>query len=129
MPVSNDLSNKTAAYELEVRKVFDNLARDDIAKESSYTLYAHYLARACWHGSRMSFDKLLPRLRGYLISFLNCGQWSNSRGCGIEQEELEAWLDFAGMFLSSLGDYFMSSTESSSRMFQGITRSFYCRYR
>jgi dipeptidyl-peptidase III len=51
------------------------------------------------------------------------GQWSNFRGCDIEQEELEAWLDFAGMFLSSLGNYFVSSTESSSGVFRGMIRS------
>lgn len=128
MPVSNDISNKTAAHKLNVRKVFDNLARDDTEKGSSYTLYAHHLARACWHGSRIILRQTSPEAEGIFDFILELhrachGQWSNFRSCGIEQDELEAWLDFAVMFLSSLGNYFVSSTESSSGMFRGIIQS------
>lgn len=128
MPVSNDISNKTAAYKLEVCIVFDNLARDDIATESSYTLYVHYLARACWHGSRTVLRQTSPEAEEIFDFTLELhrachGQWSSFRGCGIKQEELVVWLDFAGMFLSSLGNYFVSSTESSSGVFRGMIRS------
>ncbi|KAB8069451.1 hypothetical protein BDV29DRAFT_161442 [Aspergillus leporis] len=34
------------------------------------------------------------------------GRWDDFRDRGIKQEYLDAWLDFAGMFLSSLGNYF-----------------------
>ncbi|KAJ5709382.1 hypothetical protein N7493_010716 [Penicillium malachiteum] len=34
------------------------------------------------------------------------GRWNQFREIGIEQRDLDHWLEFAGMFLSSLGNYF-----------------------
>lgn len=97
-------------YRIEARSVFDSLVKN---QETTYAAYAHHLSRACWHGSRIVLRQTSPEAEGifdFIIELHRAcnGRWDDFLNLGIGQEELNTWLDFAGMFLSSLGNYFVS---------------------
>ncbi|XDG04467.1 hypothetical protein ABKA04_004082 [Annulohypoxylon sp. FPYF3050] len=93
-------------YKLEARELFDSLADDD----NHYKLYVHHLARACWYGTRVTLRQTSPESEGIFDFILELhkacgGKWDEFRNYGISQECLESWVEFCGMFLSSLGNY------------------------
>ncbi|KAL1862253.1 hypothetical protein Plec18170_001078 [Paecilomyces lecythidis] len=95
-------------YRIEARSVFDSLVKN---QETTYAAYAHHLSRACWHGSRIVLRQTSLEAEGifdFIIELHRAcnGRWDDFLNLGIGQEELNTWLDFAGMFLSSLGNYF-----------------------
>jgi dipeptidyl-peptidase III len=101
-------------HRLEFREVFNSLKEDEIKDEQPYGAYVHHLARACWHGGRIMLRQTSPEAEGIFdfILELNAacnGQWNQLLDYGIMQKDLDTWLDFAGMFLSSLGNHFVSN--------------------
>ncbi|KAF7866787.1 hypothetical protein EAF04_005629 [Stromatinia cepivora] len=107
----NDHQEREVTHRLEFREVFDSIGEDEIKDGNSYKIYAHHLARACWHGSRIMLHQTSPEGEGifdFIIGLhMACGgQWNHLRDRGAKQEDIDAWLEFAGMFLSSLGNYF-----------------------
>lgn len=113
MSVSYNQTDRVTTHRLEARRVFDSLADDNISKA-----YAHHLARACWHGSRIVLRQTSPESEGILDLILELhracnGRWDKFRDLGIEQEDLNEWLEFAGTFLSSLGNYFVGAPSYS----------------
>ncbi|KAM4056900.1 peptidase family M49 domain-containing protein [Hirsutella rhossiliensis] len=71
-------------HQLVVKPVFDAL-------EPREKRYAHHMARAAWHGSRIIMS----------------GDWDSLvTQCGILPEELEAFLEYAGTFLCNLGNFY-----------------------
>lgn len=117
MPVSEYRTDRETTHKLETRGVFDSLANDDTQDENRSKAYAHHLARACWHGGRIVLRQTSPESEG-IFDFImelhrTCnGRWDTVRHLGIEQEDLDAWLEFAGTFLSSLGNYFVGAHHS-----------------
>jgi len=117
MPASDNRREHEPTLKLKVRGAFESLAVDEIKDEQSYTIYAHHLARACWHGSRIMLRQTSPEAEGIFDFILELhracsGRWYSLGDLGIKQEDIDKWLDFAGMFLSSLGNYFVSSHRS-----------------
>ncbi|KAI0893450.1 dipeptidyl peptidase III [Annulohypoxylon nitens] len=106
MIASKNLETRDVVYRLGIREVFDNLGDNN----GHSKLYAHHLARACWHGSRIMLRQTSPESEGIFNFILELhkacgGKWNQFCNSGISQEYLDAWLEFCGMFLSSLGNY------------------------
>jgi dipeptidyl-peptidase-3 len=105
-PVNNRRKCETI-HKLEASKVFHSLG-DDMFKT-----YAHHLAQACWHGGRIVLRQTSPEAEGifdFIIELHRAcnGRWDDFRERCLEQEDLDTWLQFAGSFLSNLGNYFVS---------------------
>jgi dipeptidyl-peptidase III len=117
MPASDKHRAVEATHKLEIRTVFDSLAKVETRDGILYRAYAHHLARACWHGSRIMLRQTSPEAEGIFDFILELhrgcsGRWDNFRDRGITQDDLNAWLEFAGMFLSSLGNHFVRTQGS-----------------
>ncbi|KAI0096976.1 dipeptidyl peptidase III [Nemania sp. FL0031] len=112
MSAARNVKGDETTHRLELRAVFDNLVVEEkVDGERHSTLYAHHLARACWYGSRILLRQCSPESEGIFEFILelhkSCGgSWDRFLGLGITQIDLDTWLSFAGMFLSSLGNYF-----------------------
>ncbi|KAI1108509.1 dipeptidyl peptidase III [Nemania sp. NC0429] len=111
MPTAVNQNSDEATHNLAVRIVFDNLAGEEGQGKQRYRIYAHHLARACWYGTRIMLRQCSPEAEGIFEFILELhracgGSWDNFLQLGITQNDLDAWLSFAGMFLSSLGNYF-----------------------
>ena len=95
-------------YQLDIEHVFDGLTTRE-------KRYAHHIARAVWHGSRIVMRQTSPESEGIydfiLELHIGCGgQWS--RLCddhGARQEDVDALLEFSAQFLAHLGNYYVSS--------------------
>ncbi|KAJ5707099.1 dipeptidyl peptidase III [Penicillium malachiteum] len=104
--------NGEITHRLEIGKVFDRLAEDEDRDGKSYRVYAHHLARACWHGSRVTLRQTSSEAEGIfdfiLLTHQACaGEWESFIDHGLTKEEVDSWLEFAGMFMSNLGNYFI----------------------
>ncbi|KAK8013186.1 hypothetical protein PG991_009457 [Apiospora marii] len=94
-----------ATVQLANKKLFDELPERQ-------KLYAHHLAKAAWHGARISLRQISEEGPGIynLIMELHksCqGDWGSFIEQGrADRDELDAFLEFAGQFLSSLGNYY-----------------------
>ncbi|KAJ5722471.1 hypothetical protein N7488_000506 [Penicillium malachiteum] len=104
--------NCETMHRLEARMVFNGLASDKTEDENRSKAYAHHPARACWHGARIVLRQTSPEAESifdFIIELHRAceGQWNQFHEAGIEQRDLDHWLEFAGTFLSSLGNYFV----------------------
>ncbi|KAI1502712.1 dipeptidyl peptidase III [Biscogniauxia marginata] len=111
MPTLENRGFHEVTHRLEVRKAFDSLVEDETKDDKLYRVYAHHLARACWYGSRIVLRQTSPEAEGIFDFILELhrgcsGRWEVLLDRGVKQENLDAWLKFAGMFLSSLGNYY-----------------------
>lgn len=103
---------RETTYALEIHRVFESLTEDERKENGSYTVYAHHLARACWYGARIILRQTSPEAEGIFDFILELhrachGRWDRFRDYSVKQEDLDAWLEFAGMFMSNLGNYFV----------------------
>ncbi|EKJ79605.1 hypothetical protein FPSE_00290 [Fusarium pseudograminearum CS3096] len=74
---------KPPPCQLPVAQVFDRLS-------SRQQLYAHYLSRASWHGSRIIMR----------------GDWNNlADENAVNADQISAFLEYAGHFLYNMGNY------------------------
>ncbi|KAK7219239.1 hypothetical protein V2G26_007242 [Clonostachys chloroleuca] len=99
-----------ATLRVEFRKVFESLCKES-QDGKNYQAYAHHLARACWHGSRVVLRQTSAEAEGifdFIIALHKAcdGHWGLLQDHGLTQNEVDMWLEFCGMFLSSLGNYF-----------------------
>lgn len=113
MSLAQNLDYKNPIHPLEIRTVFDSVVENEKAEQKSYTQYAHHLARACWHGTRVTLRQTSPEAEEIYDFILELhracgGQWGNFCDRGVQRKDLDLWLDFAGMFMSSLGNYYVS---------------------
>ncbi|KAI0441378.1 dipeptidyl peptidase III [Xylaria telfairii] len=111
MPVEDNSKSDDAAHRLELRVVFDDLASDEVKDCQPYTAYVHHLARACWQGGRIMLRQCSPEAEAMFDFILELhracdGQWHRYLQSGTKQRDLDTWLNFAAMFLSSFGNYF-----------------------
>lgn len=76
-------------------------------------LYAHHLARAVWHGSRIVLRQTSPEAIGIFDFILELhkacgGEWDKLVDQdGVSPDDLDEFLEFAGMFLSRQGNYWV----------------------
>jgi dipeptidyl-peptidase-3 len=94
-------------HQLKIKHVFDAL-------EKREKFYAHYLARAAWHGSRIIMRQVSPEsphIFDFLMGlYLACdGKWDTLVAqCNITAEELACFLEYAATFLCNLGNFYVS---------------------
>ncbi|PON21540.1 dipeptidyl-peptidase 3 [Trichoderma gamsii] len=92
-------------HQLKIKAIFDALSERD-------KLYAHYLARAAWHGSRIIMRQVSPESPDIFDFIMNLyracdGKWDTLIAqCSITPEELTAFLEYAAMFLCNLGNFY-----------------------
>ncbi|KAK0099274.1 bifunctional diacylglycerol diphosphate phosphatase/phosphatidate phosphatase [Cadophora gregata] len=101
-------------HKLEANNVFEGLVDDGSKDWLRYRKYAHFLSRACWHGGRIILRQTSPESEGIYDFILELykacdGDWNKFVESGVAREHLDTWLEFAGMFLSSLGNHFVST--------------------
>jgi dipeptidyl-peptidase-3 len=94
-------------HQLVIAEVFDRLT----AREK---LYAHHLSQAAWYGTRIILRQTSPEANG--IFDLIVALHKSCHGCWLEhvaegaitEQELSGFLDYAALFLSNIGNYFVS---------------------
>ncbi|TLS22073.1 uncharacterized protein PpBr36_09394 [Pyricularia pennisetigena] len=78
--------------------------------------YAHHMARAAWHGTRIILRQVSPESTSIfdfileLHNFCN-GNWSSLTGPDVSEERLGGFLVYAATFLSNVGNYFGSGDQ------------------
>ncbi|KAI0435545.1 dipeptidyl peptidase III [Xylaria telfairii] len=93
-----------ATYQLSIKDAFDRLSPDE-------QLYAHHLSRAAWHGAKIILRQTSPEGTGIFDFILELhkacrGQWSVfTDRFGVTNEELNFFLDYAGMFMSKMNNF------------------------
>ncbi|KAK1826927.1 dipeptidyl-peptidase [Podospora conica] len=95
----------TVVHQLEVKSVFDALGKTD-------KLYAHHLARAAWHGTRIILRQVSPEsadIFDFIMGLHSAcgGDWDTlTTRCEILPEELDAFLEYAATFLCNLANFY-----------------------
>jgi dipeptidyl-peptidase-3 len=99
-------------HQLGIKPIFDRLP----VREK---LYAHHLARAAWHGSRIIMRQVAPE-SPVIFDFITdlyraCdGQWKALiEQFSITQEELAAFLAYSATFLCNLGNHYVRHAEQT----------------
>ncbi|KAI9842893.1 MAG: hypothetical protein M1837_006725 [Sclerophora amabilis] len=96
---------RSATHQLAIKELFDGLTKRE-------KLYTHHLARAAWHGGRIILRQTSPEGTGIFDFILELqkacgGQWKwLVDQCGVKPDELDRFLEFSGLFLSNMGNYF-----------------------
>lgn len=108
----DNLRRFEVTHKFEASEVFEGLVDDEAKDGILYRAYAHYLSRACWHGGRIILRQTSPESEGIFDFILELhkgcnGRWDKLLESGITQDHLNTWLEFAGMFLSSLGNHYV----------------------
>lgn len=94
-------------HQLNIKPIFDALEKRD-------KFYAHYLARAAWHGSRIIMRQVSPEspdIFDFIMDLYHAcdGEWNTLvEQCSITSEELASFLEYAAMFLCNLGNFYVS---------------------
>lgn len=97
---------EAVTHRLDIKHVFETLPLND-------KLYAHYLARAAWKGSRIIMRQTSPEsedIFDHIIQlYRSCdGEWVRLIDrCKISDDELNAFLAYAGLFLYNLGNFYV----------------------
>ncbi|RHZ51299.1 hypothetical protein CDV55_101253 [Aspergillus turcosus] len=94
-----------AINQLVIKPIFDAL-------EPREKFYAHYLARAAWHGSRVIMRQVSPEspdIFDFIMDLYHAcgGKWDTLVAqCNITSEELVSFLEYAATFLCNLGNFY-----------------------
>ncbi|KAK2608595.1 hypothetical protein QQS21_002821 [Conoideocrella luteorostrata] len=97
--------HRAPTHQLAIKELFEALSFRE-------KLYAHHLARAAWNGSRVILRQTSPEGPDILDFILELhkacgGKWDKlAQQQEVTLDEVEAFLEFAGSFLSGLGNYF-----------------------
>jgi dipeptidyl-peptidase-3 len=93
-----------ATYQLSIKDVFDRLSDHE-------QLYAHHLSRAAWHGARIILRQTSPEGTGIFDFIIELHKACGGQWCvftdrfAITTEELDLFLDYAGMFMSKMNNF------------------------
>lgn len=125
MSADHSVEGAEVTHQLKAGEVFGSLIEDEAEDGIRYRAYAHYLSRACWHGCRIILRQTSPESEGIFDLILELhkacnGQWDNFLDYGIEREHLNAWLEYAGMFMSSLGNHYVSNNSFTVSYVYGL---------
>ncbi|KAF2731427.1 hypothetical protein EJ04DRAFT_583632 [Polyplosphaeria fusca] len=92
-------------HRLSIDHAFPGLSKNE-------KFYAHYMARAAWHGTRIILRQVSPESLGIFDFILDLhsscsGDWNAlvQQGCFLEKE-CAAFLKYAATFLSNVGNYY-----------------------
>ncbi|KAI6351049.1 hypothetical protein MCOR25_010192 [Pyricularia grisea] len=78
--------------------------------------YAHHMARAAWHGTRIILRQVSPEspsIFDFILELHNSctGNWSSLTGPDVSEENLRGFLVYSATFLSNVGNYFGSGDQ------------------
>ena len=91
-------------HRLDIAAAFDGL-------DHRSQLYAYHLSRAAWHGARIIMRQVSPEAEGIFDLILELyrvcsGSWEDfADKCGVSRSECINFLEYAGTFLSNVGNY------------------------
>ncbi|KAL2837920.1 dipeptidyl peptidase III [Aspergillus pseudoustus] len=97
-------------FQLCVASAFNGLAKQE-------KLYAHWMAKAAWRGTRIILRQVSPEANGIfdliIALYRSCkGDWEQlAATANVSPEELQQFLDYAALFLSNIGNYFGSGDQ------------------
>ncbi|KAI1776192.1 dipeptidyl peptidase III [Hypoxylon cercidicola] len=97
-------------YKLGIAPLFDRLSGQE-------KRYSHYLSRAAWSGTRIILRQVSPEslaIFDFILElYKTCGgHWEQLSEIGeIDEEEVQAWLEYAATFLSNVGNYYGSGDQ------------------
>ncbi|KAL8855986.1 MAG: hypothetical protein Q9178_007356 [Gyalolechia marmorata] len=84
-------------------------------------LYAHYLAKAAWSGTRIILRQVSPEsntIFDFILELsqacrkLFAGDWYElAKACGVTEADIKAFLDYGATFLSNIGNYYGSGDQ------------------
>ncbi|KAL6695360.1 peptidase family M49 domain-containing protein [Trichoderma pleuroticola] len=92
-------------HQLKIKTIFDALNDRD-------KLYAHHLARAAWHGSKIIMRQVSPEspdIFDFIMDLYHAcdGKWDTLLAPrNITPEELASFLEYAATFLCNLGNFY-----------------------
>lgn len=102
-------------HQLLIKPIFDAL-------EPREKLYAHHMAQAAWRASRIVMRQISSEsldIFDFIMDLYHAcdGNWNTlAAKCGVTTQELECFLEYAGMFLCNLGNYYVRlSCQPSTR--------------
>jgi len=87
--------------------LLDSLTRDE-------RLYAHYMARAAWSGTRIILRQVSPEsttIFDFIVELHRAcgGRWPElQERAGVSERDMRKFLEYAALFLQNLGNYFVS---------------------
>lgn len=97
-------------HQLTIKQAFKHLPERE-------KLYAHYCSLAAWYGTRVILRQTSPEAND-IFDFIialhrSCnGHWLDLVVDGIiTEEDLSGFLDYAALFLSNIGNYFVSKPQ------------------
>ncbi|KAL2810454.1 dipeptidyl peptidase III [Aspergillus granulosus] len=97
-------------FQLCVASAFNGLTKHE-------KLYAHWMAKAAWGGTRIILRQVSPEANGIfdliMALYRSCrGDWNQlAINSNVSREELQRFLDYAALFLSNIGNYFGSGDQ------------------
>ncbi|KAJ5338972.1 hypothetical protein N7452_005700 [Penicillium brevicompactum] len=97
-------------FQLSVGTAFSGLG-------SQQKLYAHYMSKAAWGGSRIIFKQVFPEANlifDFVMALHNScdGDWESlAIRANLDIGEVQLFLDYAAVFLSNLGNYYGSGDQ------------------
>lgn len=105
-------------HRLDVARAFGKLSQKE-------KLYAHYMSKAAWSGTRIILRQVSPESNTVFDLLMelsrNCqtgygGDWyAFGRAQGVRDEDTEALLEYASTFLSNIGNYYVVHDQKSLR--------------
>ncbi|KAL3476329.1 dipeptidyl peptidase III [Aspergillus californicus] len=99
-----------AVFQLSVASAFNSLDRQE-------RLYAHYMAKAAWRGTRIILRQVSPESNGIfdliIALYRSCkGDWDIlTEKTSTGPDDIQKFLDYAALFLSNIGNYFGSGDQ------------------
>ncbi|KAL2834225.1 peptidase family M49-domain-containing protein [Aspergillus cavernicola] len=97
-------------FQLSVASGFSRLDPDQ-------KLYAHYMSRAAWSGTRIILRQVSPEaisIFDFIIALYSCcnGDWDRlASQANLDFRDLQLFLDYAATFLSNIGNYYGSGDQ------------------
>ncbi|KAM3443597.1 hypothetical protein MY4824_000483 [Beauveria thailandica] len=119
-PTSHAPALGATVHQMLIKPMFDTL-------EPREKMYAHHMARAGWHGSRIIMRQVSaesPGIFDFIMDLYHAcdGQWNRLvTECNITDRELQAFLEYAATFLCNLGNYYASLGEGDRKFLPDLT--------
>ncbi|KAG9242072.1 peptidase family M49-domain-containing protein [Calycina marina] len=97
-------------HQLKIESAFNSLSDKE-------KLYAHYMSRAAWYGTKIILRQVSPESIGIFDLLLEIyahfsGEWSKlAEECELSQADVDSFVDYSATFLSNVGNYYGSGDQ------------------
>ncbi|KAI1331974.1 peptidase family M49-domain-containing protein [Xylariaceae sp. FL0255] len=112
------MDRQSQIYRLDVNSQFQGLTDKE-------KLYAYYMARAAWSGTRIILRQVSPESEPIFDFILklrkSCkGEWRQLVGPDVTEIDVTAFLEYAATFLSNIGNYYKFVPKMSPQVLRAI---------